>query len=440
MMGAVAQGAMDRRMGKAGEASEQRAAMRDAPANAPRLGEVIIERLDALAALSDEPGKLTRLYLGPAHRKAADMVAGWMRQAGMTVRVDATSTVVGRYEAAKADAPTLILGSHIDTVRNAGRFDGTLGVLAAISAVDRLYAAGRRPAFAIEVVAFGDEEGVRFPGTLTGSRALAGRFDPKLLDETDRDGISRRQALTAFGCDVSHIAAEARDPARVVGYIEVHIEQGPVLEVENLPVGVVTAINGATRGRITVTGGGGHAGTVPMRLRNDALAAASEMILAIEARAAGEPDLVATVGVLDVANAAGNAIPGSVAFSLDVRSPQDADRLRAVADIDTVITKIAQRRGVEVAVALTYDAPSSTSDATLVSALSAAIERNGYTPRLLPSGAGHDAMAFKDVIPFAMLFVRCRGGLSHHPEEHASVDDIHVAATVLADCVERFEP
>jgi allantoate deiminase len=408
--------------------------------NSVHLGETIVTRIESLAALSDEPGKLTRLYLGPAHGLATKQVEAWMCAAGMTVRLDSVGTVVGRYDGETQDMPTLLLGSHIDTVRNAGRFDGTLGVLAAIAVVEKLHVAGKRLPFAIEVVAFGDEEGVRYPGTLTGSRALAGRFDPKVLDEVDRDGLSRREALTAFGCDVSQIAAEARDPDRILGYLEVHIEQGPVLENENLPVAVVTAISGATRGTVTVIGVGGHAGTVPMALRRDASAAAAEMILAVERLAVNTSDLVATVGVFDVPDGAVNAVPGRATFTIDVRSPSDEIRKAALADLQIEFEEIARRRTVQLDVALNYDAPAAACDTRLTTALSAAIARAGVQVRHLPSGAGHDGMAFKDKIPFAMLFVRCRGGVSHDPAEFAALDDIDIAACVLADCVEHFDP
>jgi allantoate deiminase len=361
-----------------------------------------------------------------------------MQDAGMATRMDPVGTVVGHYRGAHAEAPVLILGSHIDSVRDAGRFDGTLGVLTAIAAVDRLHAAGQRLPFAIEVVAFGDEEGVRFPGTLTGSRALAGRFDPRVLDEVDRNGVTRRAALSAFGCDVTNIAAEARDPAKVLGYLEVHIEQGPVLEAENKPVGVVTAIAGATRGRVTLTGPGGHAGTVPMALRADAMTAAAEMILAVERLARAEPDIVATVGVVEIADAAVNAVPRATQFTLDIRSPSDARRLAAVDALKAALTGIASARGIGIDLALDYDAPAAACDPNLMAALSAAIRRGGLDVRELASGAGHDAMSFKDRIPFAMLFVRCRSGLSHHPDEYAAPEDIDVAARVLADCVDTL--
>jgi allantoate deiminase len=408
--------------------------------NTYRFGEAISARIEQLARLTDEPGKLTRLYLGPAHREAAALVSRWMRDAGMVVHMDAAGTVIGRYDGLTADAPVLLVGSHIDTVPNAGRFDGTLGVLAALAAVATLNEAGKRLPFAIDVVAFGDEEGIRYPGTLTGSRALAGKFETRVLAEVDGKGISRRQALLDFGCDPEAIGSLARDPAATLGYIEVHIEQGPVLESEAHSVGVVTAINGAMRGRVTVQGEGGHAGTVPMTMRADAATAAAEMILAVERMAKAQSDLVATVGVIEVANAAVNAVPGLVAFSLDVRSASDAERLAFFERLKAEFARIAAERRATFDVALTYEAPAAQCDHALTEALAQSVGRLGLDGRRLSSGAGHDAMSFKDRIPFAMLFVRCRHGISHHPDEFTTVEDMDAAARVLADALETTIP
>lgn len=396
------------------------------------LGQAIADRLVELAAISDEPNNLTRLYLGPAHRTAADLVAKWMRAAGMTTRIDALGTVVGRYRARDSGPRTLMLGSHIDTVRNAGRFDGPLGVVTAIEVVKAASESGKRFPFAIEVVAFGDEEGVRFASTLGGSKALAGRFDFKALDEVGDDGVSRRQALKAFGANPARVSEEALSPDRALGYVEVHIEQGPVLEQEGLPVGIVTAIDGVTRGTVEVDGVAGHAGTVPMPMRRDALIAAAEMLLAVEARARSQSNLVATVGKIEVSEAAANTIPGRVRFTLDIRSPADQDRLNAVGDIKGAIAAIAQGRGVTARFTIGHEVPAALCDKGLSDQLAKAVEAVGVKPRRLPSGAGHDAMAFDKVIPFAMLFVRCRGGVSHNPAEFASPDDIDIAARVLS--------
>lgn len=397
-------------------------------------------RIDELAAISSEPDRLTRLYLSPAHHAAAKLVLAWMANAGMTAAIDAVGNVVGRYEAAQTGARTLLLGSHIDTVRNAGKYDGNLGVLTAVAVVERLNADRLRLPFAIEVVAFGDEEGVRFPSTLGGSRAVAGTFDPQLLDEVDADGVTRRQALVNFGCDPGGIAALARDPDQVLGYVEVHIEQGPVLDTEACPLAVVSAINGATRGTVTVAGVSGHAGTVPMTLRRDALVAAAAMILAIEKRGSGCSNLVATVGRLEIADAATNTVPGHVSFTLDIRSPRDDERRAAVDDVVKAITEIAGKRGVAADVGLTYEAVAATCDARLAAHLAAAVAQLGLPAKLMPSGAGHDAMAFRGRFPFAMLFVRCRGGISHNPAESADSADIDLAVRALEHFVRTLQP
>ena len=319
-------------------------------------------------------------------------------------------------------------------------YDGNLGVVTAIEVVDRLRKQGGWLPFAVEVVAFGDEEGVRFPSTLGGSRALAGLFDEATLDERDEEGISRREALAAFGCDPTLIAAEARPLENLIGYVEVHIEQGPVLEYENRPVGVVTAISGASRGEVRIVGESAHAGATPMPLRRDALAAAAVMISAIERRAQAEPELVATVGRLEIAHPAANTVPGAARFTLDVRAPDDAVRKAAVRDIGDSVAEIARLRGVQAEIEVGYEAPSSLSDPALSDGLAASIERLGLTVRRLSSGAGHDAMAFRGRIPFAMLFVRCRGGVSHNPAEYAAPEDVDIGAKVLLDFVERLMP
>ncbi|MBN9063882.1 MAG: allantoate amidohydrolase [Rhizobiales bacterium] len=401
-------------------------------------GSAIVARLDELATITDVPGQITRLYLSPAHRRAATLVESWMRDAGMTTQLSPLGDVIGRYEGENAGAPALIIGSHIDSVRDAGRFDGTLGVATAIEIVRRLHRDKRRLPFAIEVAAFGDEEGVRFPTSLAGSRAMAGVFDEKTLDETDRDGVLRRDALKAFGCPQTGVAAMKRSRDATIGYVEVHIEQGPVLEAKGLALGVVTAINGCSRGSVVVTGEAGHAGTVPMPLRRDALAASSEMILAIERLGSTHPDLVATVGQITVPGGAINTVPGRVEFSLDARAPDDARRHALVADIRAACASIAARRNVSIEIAMPYDIPAAPCDPSLSHALAQAVARCGHEALTLPSGAGHDAMSFRGALPFTMLFVRCREGVSHNPAEFASVEDIDAGARALADFVDRF--
>jgi allantoate deiminase len=397
-------------------------------------------RLDALARHTDEPGKLTRLYLSAAHKTAAEELAGWMREAGLTVSIDALGTVVGRYEGATPGAPALLIGSHIDTVRDAGRYDGALGVIAGLVAVEELAKRSEKLPFAIEVVAFGDEEGVRFPTTLTSSRALAGHFDPAVLDICDADGISLRNALTAFGGDPTAIAHIAKSREQAVAYIEVHIEQGPVLEAANLPVGVVTAINGVRRLAVDVMGEAGHAGTVPMRLRRDALAAAAEMALIVERVGNSSPDILATVGRMEVSPGAVNVIAGNVRFTIDVRSPADKQRDAATEEIVRLLRKTAAERRVELSMSTMHEAPATACSPIMIDALSQAIGHVGLSPHLLPSGAGHDAMAMAELCPVGMLFVRCAGGISHNPKEAISLQDADISVRVLLEFLRNFKP
>ena len=404
------------------------------------LGSRLMRRLEALADFSSETDALTRLYLTPEHRAAADAVAVWMRAAGMAAHMDAVGTVIGRYESARPGAPALLVGSHIDTVRNGGKYDGNLGVLAAIEAVDALHLAGERRPFAIEVLAFGDEEGVRFPVTLTGSRALAGLFRVEALEAKDADGVTLRAALETFGLDPSKIPALARRKADVLGYVEVHIEQGPVLEAANLPVGVVTAISGASRFAATLEGVAGHAGTVPMTRRQDALAAAAEMVLAVESCARETPELVATVGQISAKPGAVNVIASRVEFSLDIRSPQDAVRHAAVLSLTATLQNIAARRSVALALRNTYDEAAAQCDAGLSHALSHSVARQQIAPLPLPSGAGHDGLAMQALCPIAMLFARCKGGVSHSPAEAVTAADADTAVAVLTDFLRGWQP
>jgi allantoate deiminase len=403
-------------------------------------GKIVFDRLDALARFTDEPGRLTRLYLSPAHKAAALQVRHWMAEAGMEVRIDAVGNVVGRYEGTSRGLPALLLGSHIDTVRDAGKYDGNFGVLAAITAVAELHARGERLPYAIEVLAFGDEEGVRFPVTLTGSRAVAGTLDPAALDAEDADRVSVREALQQFGCNPFHIPDVPRRTEDVLGYVELHIEQGPVLEAEALPVGVVTAINGASRFTIEVTGIAGHAGTVPMPLRKDALAAAAEMVLAIERVALEIDDLVATVGRIEVLPGAVNVIPSGAKLTLDIRSPSDAVRNGAVARLRQELEAIARRRGVRVQLTGSYNEAAAACAPWLVDQLAAAVEHAGIRPYRLPSGAGHDGLAMVHLCPIGMLFVRCKDGISHNPAELITAEDADVAVRVLIDFLRHLTP
>lgn len=398
-------------------------------------GRRLMERLDAFARHSDEDGALTRLYLSPAHRTAVDDFMRQLRSIGLAPDLDAVGNVQARYEGLRRDAPAIVIGSHIDTVRNAGRFDGTLGAFAALGVIEELALRGLRLPCAVELVAFGDEEGVRFPTTLGGSRALAGTFDTAALSAADEDGVTLEAALQAFGCDPAGIPALARKPGSVRAFVEMHIEQGPVLEAEDIPLGVVTAINGATRFKVELKGLAGHAGTVPMRLRQDALAAAAEMILAVERIGKAGEELVATVGRIEAKPGAVNVIPGEVSFTLDIRAPLDADRRRAVKDIREALAAIAARRSIGITVTPSHDADATICDAGVQNAMAAAMADHGFAVRHLPSGAGHDAMAMAALCPVGMLFVRCKGGISHNPLESMTVEDAEAAMAVYLDTI-----
>jgi allantoate deiminase len=398
----------------------------------------LMARLEDFAAFTDEPGQLTRLYLSPSYRAACERFAQWAEALGMEPEIDAAGNVHGRYEARTKRAPVLMIGSHIDTVRDAGRYDGNLGALAALSVVEQFHAAGERLDFAIDVVAFGDEEGVRFPTTMTGSRALTGTVPQTCLIARDKQGVTLKDALIAFGGDPEKIfQLRARG---INAFIELHIEQGPVLEAEGLAIGTVAAINGATRIAATVHGLAGHAGAVPMGLRQDALAAAAEMILAIEARARLESDIVATVGRLDAEPGAVNVIPGLVRFSIDVRAPRDEWRRRAISDIVSALQQIAKRRNVQLLLAQTHDAPAYVCDPRIIAGFDRATEAIGHKSFHLPSGAGHDTMTMGQICPAGMLFVRCKGGISHNPAESITLEDCDVALAALTRFVRDFRP
>lgn len=381
---------------------------------------------------------MTRLYLSEQHRGCGDLLIAWMTAAGMTAGFDALGNVVGRYAGTDPAAPALMLGSHLDTVRNAGRYDGMLGVLSAIACVAELNRRGRRFPGAIEVIAFGDEEGVRFGVTMIGSGAMAGRFRPDWLDKTDRDDITMRDALLAFGADPDGWPALARDFAHVRAYAELHIEQGPVLLEAGLPAGIVSAIAGSTRVMVDLAGRAGHAGTVPMNARRDALAAAAEMVLAGENVAREWPTpLVCTTGKLDVNGGAINVVPGKTTFSFDVRSGDDAQREAAVRELRRRCEEIAARREVEIAWQTLLELPAAPCDGALRATLARAFETESVPVTELASGAGHDAMSFSGRTPIAMLFLRCgNGGISHHPDETVDADDIETGVRLFGRFIE----
>ncbi|MGB6634413.1 MAG: allantoate amidohydrolase [Bradyrhizobium sp.] len=405
------------------------------------LGEEIVGRINRLAEISEAPDNLTRIFLTPELRAAADLIMTWMREAGMSAHLDAIGNVCGRYEGERLGLPCLMLGSHYDTVRDAGRWDGPLGVLTAISCVADLNKRGRRFPFAIEVVGFADEEGVRFASTLLGSRAVAGTFNERVLASKDSAGVSMREALVQFGLDPDDIGAAARTRGQLLAYVELHIEQGPVLEARGLPVGVVSAIAGATRLAARLTGMAGHAGTVPMALRQDALAGAAECIAAIEQLCrADDGGLVGTVGYLHAMPGATNVIPGQAHFTIDMRAPTDTHRNRAVTEMVRQIEAIAKRRKLELQLDVTHENRTVPCAPWLKTQVAEAVAAEGYPVFELASGAGHDGMAMVDIADVAMVFVRCRGGISHHPDEHVEVADADAGARVLLRLIENFRP
>ena len=397
----------------------------------------IMQRCDALARHSELPGGLTRVFLSRENRAANELVLGWMREAGMQAEVDPIGNVVGRYAGESKRA--LLLGSHLDTVRDAGRYDGMLGVITAIECVAALHEKRKQLPFGIEVIGFGDEEGVRFGTTMLGSQAIAGALDPAVLKTTDAAGTSIEQALREFGLDPSRVGDVARKKSEVVAYAELHIEQGPVLEAEGLPVGVVTAINGFSRLKVALHGLAGHAGTVPMNLRRDALAAAAECVLAIERIAKGDAELVGTVGRIEAKPGAINVIPGEVSFTIDIRAPRDELRSRAVRNATAEVAAIAKRRGIECKVELLQELGVAACAPWLMKQMERAVAAEGVPVRKLPSGAGHDGMALKRIADIAMLFVRCKGGISHNPAESITEADAGVGARTLLSFIENFE-
>lgn len=391
------------------------------------------------APYSDRPDRLFRGWLTPAYRATIERVGAWMEEAGMTVRRDAAINLIGRYEGATPAAPALVIGSHLDSVRDGGAYDGPLGVMLGIECVAALHAEGRRLPFAIEVIGFGDEEGSRFPAAMLGSRAVAGTLAAQAADMADADGVTVDAALREFGSDAASLASAARAPGTLLAYLEAHIEQGPVLEAEGLALGTVTGIAAQLRLEATVTGVAGHAGTVTMPLRRDALAAAARMVAAVEDIAvAAASDLVATVGRIEVAPGAANVIAGDVRFTIDIRAGATDRRDRAAAAIRAAMDGIAAERGVGLDVTTIHDLPPCPCDPRLMDLLDAAIVATGQPSRRLMSGAGHDAMAMVALGPVAMLFVRCAGGISHHPAEHVDPADADAAFAAMRGFIDRL--
>jgi allantoate deiminase len=400
--------------------------------------ERIMRRCEALSRHSELAGGLTRVFLSPQARAATDEVLGWMREAGMRASLDGIGNAAGRYEGERPGLPCLMLGSHLDTVRDAGKYDGMLGVISAIECVAFLSQKKIRLPFAIEVIGFGDEEGVRFGTTLLGSRAVAGIFDDQVLQAKDSTGKTMSAALVESGLDPRRISGIARKKGEVLAYAELHIEQGPVLESEGLAVGVVTAINGFSRLRVALRGSAGHAGTVPMNLRRDALAGAAECALAVEKIAKGHAQLVGTVGRFEPKPGAINVIPGEVMFTVDVRAPRDDLRNEAVSTIRSHIQKVSKERNLGCEIESLQEFGSSVCAPWLMEQMDGAVARHGHKVRRLPSGAGHDGMALAAITDICMLFVRCKGGISHSPLESITEADAAAGVNVLLDFIEHF--
>ena len=412
----------------------------------PALGNEVWDWHEALAAHSDpgfaEQGQLTVTYLTDAHRACAAQIAGDMAAAGFDeVHIDAVGNVVGRYKADPAirHPKTLLTGSHYDTVRNGGKYDGRLGIFVPLACVQALHRAGRRLPFDFEVVGFAEEEGQRYKATFLASGALIGHFRPEWLDQADADGVTMRQAMQHAGLSIDDIPKIKRDPSRYLGFIEVHIEQGPVLNELNLPLGVVTSINGSIRYVGEFIGQASHAGTTPMDRRRDAACAAAELALYLEERAANDGDSVATMGLLNVPAGSINVVPGRCAFSLDLRAPTDPQRDRLAADVLERLQQIATRRGITFKLEETMRASAAPSAPAWQQRWERAVAALGLPAFLMPSGAGHDAMKLHEVMPQAMLFVRGENsGISHNPLESTTADDMELAVRAMQGVLDEL--
>jgi N-carbamoyl-L-amino-acid hydrolase len=405
------------------------------------LGSRIMAMAEQLALISERQDALVCSYLTSAHRATAALIRDWMLGAGLQVEIDAVGNVIGRWSGADANAPALLTGSHYDTVVDAGKFDGRLGILLPIAVVTHLHGAGVRLPYTVAIVAFSEEEGVRFKSTFLGSRALAGQFDPAVLDSVDADGITLREAIRTAGLDPAAIPAAAFSTRNLLGFVEVHIEQGPVLLNEDVPLGVVTSIAGSIRCLVSISGLAGHSGTVPMHLRRDAAAAAAELVLAVEKCCSGTPGLVGTVGQLQVPSGAMNVIPGRCELSVDIRAASDHVRDTAFAAVMAESERIAARRNVEIQWRKVLDVGSVPCAPKMQQLWADSIGRvtGNAEVRRLPSGAGHDAMVMARITDMGMLFVRCgNGGISHHPSEALSADDADIAACAFKDFLLNF--
>jgi beta-ureidopropionase / N-carbamoyl-L-amino-acid hydrolase len=406
------------------------------------VGSQCMAMMEYLARFSEDSTALTCSYLTPAHRQTAAQIREWMLAAGLEVEIDAVGNVIGRLRGSDLQARTLITGSHYDTVVNAGKYDGRLGIVMPIAIAGNLRRNSVQLPYTLEIIAFAEEEGVRFKSTFLGSGAVTGRFDSSVLDSVDSNGISMREAMQTVGLDPGAIPKAAHDPKQTLGFVEVHIEQGPVLLSEATAVGVVTSIAGSVRGMISIAGVAGHAGTVPMHLRQDAAAAAAEIILAIEKRCSGTPGLVGTVGRLEVPGGAINVIPGRCELSFDIRAAQDSVRLSAFDDVTAECERIAARRKVEIGIRKVLEIDSVPCSQSMQQRWADSIQRvtGASSVRHLPSGAGHDAMMMASFTEMGMLFVRCgNGGISHHPSESLTEADADLAGRVFTDFLQSFQ-
>jgi N-carbamoyl-L-amino-acid hydrolase len=399
---------------------------------------------ETLAQHSDpgfaENAQLTVTYLTDAHRACAQQISQWMRDCGFDeVSTDAVGNVVGRYHPAKAGARYLLTGSHYDTVRNGGKYDGRLGIFVPMACVQELHQRGQRLPFGIELVAFAEEEGQRYKATFLGSSALTGDFRAEWLDQQDADGVTMREAMRHAGLAIDDIAKIQRDPARYLGFVEVHIEQGPVLNELNIPLGVVSSINGSVRYLCEMIGTASHAGTTPMNRRRDAACGVAELALYLEQRAAQDGDSVATMGQLQVPHGSINVVPGRCAFSLDLRAPTNAQRDRLSQDVLGQLKSIAERRGLAYSLEETMSAAAAPSAPEWQARWEKAVEALGVPLFKLPSGAGHDAMKLHEIMPQAMLFVRGENaGISHNPLESSTSDDMQLAVEAFAHLLNQL--
>ncbi len=400
-------------------------------------GLTLMQRLEEIAQFSEGGPGVTRRPFTEEHRRANDMIATWMQKAGLEVQTDAAGTLIGR-KAGAPDAKTLLIGSHQDTIRQGGKYDGIFGIALPILVLEALHE--RKLPYAVEVLAFADEEGVRFPTALMGPRVLAGTFDSANLLKTDKDGVSLTEALSDFGGNPDGIAAAKRDPSDLLGYLELHIEQGPVLESLGLPVGIVTAICGIERWTVELEGQAAHAGTTPMGLRRDAFAGAAEIALAVESYCRETDGLVGIVASIALQPNVPNAIPGKATFSIELRASEDSIREDAADAISKKVEAVSATRRLGYRLTKTYAQNAVPCDPWLRGALARSLVQGGFRPHRLMSGATHDASAMADLCPVAMLFTRCRDGLSHHPDEAITAEDAQASAECLASFLQSLDP